>query len=92
MAVTVSYNALATALEKELTISVTTLEDPTTFKRKLSQAKHRQAIEGKLIFSISPTSVKDSKGELVEAFVISVALSPKRSTVKLLSLNKNEGL
>lgn len=91
MAVTVSYNALATALEKELTISVTTLEDPVVFKRKLSQAKHRQAIDGKLIFSISPT-LANINGQMEEAFVISVALSPKRSTVKLLSLNKNEGL
>jgi len=91
MAVTVSYNALITELEKELTISVTTLEDPTTFKRKLSQAKHRQAIDGKLIFSVSPT-MANIDGNLEEAFVISVALSPKRSTVKVISLNKNEGL
>lgn len=91
MAVTVSYNALITELEKELTISVTTLEDPTTFKRKLSQAKHRQAIDGKLIFSVSPT-MANIDGNLEEAFVISVALSPKRSTVKVISLNKGAGL
>ena len=91
MAVTVSYNALITELEKELTISVTTLEDPTTFKRKLSQAKHRQAIDGKLIFSVSPT-MANIDGNLEEAFVISVALSPKRSTVKVISLNKGQGL
>jgi hypothetical protein len=91
MAVTVSYNALATELEKELTISVTTLEDPTVFKRKLSQAKHRQAIDGKLIFSVSPT-VANVNGQTEEAYVISVALSPKRSTVKLITLNKGEGL
>jgi len=91
MAVTVSYNALVTELEKELTISVTTLENPTTFKRKLSQAKHRQAIDGKLIFSVSPT-MANVNGQLEEAYVISVALSPKRSTVKLITLNKGEGL
>ena len=91
MGVTVSYNALVTELEKELTISVTTLEDPTTFKRKLSQAKHRQAIEGKLIFSVSSTKAVVN-GEQVDASVISVALSAKRSTVQLLTLDKKGGL
>lgn len=91
MGVTVSYNALVTELEKELTISVTTLENPTTFKRKLSQAKHRQAIEGKLIFVVSPTKAMVN-GEQVDASVISVALNAKKSTVQLLTLDKKGGL
>lgn len=91
MGVTVSYNALVTELEKELTISVTTLENPTTFKRKLSQAKHRQAIEGKLIFAVSPTKAMVN-GEQVDASVISVALNAKKSTVQILKVDKAGGL
>ena len=86
MAVTVSYNALVNRLEKELSISVTTREDPTKFKRKLSQAKHRMAVEGKLIFACQET------GQESGIWVISVALSAKRSTVAILALDENGGL
>lgn len=87
MAATVSYNALAAELEKELTITISTYEDPTKFKRKLSQAKHRLAIDGKLIFSILSTSLEDKI-----VYTISVALAPKRSTVQVLTMDKKEGL
>ena len=87
MAATVSYNALAAELEKELTITISTYEDPTKFKRKLSQAKHRLAIDGKLIFSILSTNLED---KIVHT--ISVALAPKRSTVQVLTMDKKEGL
>jgi len=87
MAATVSYNALASELEKELTITISTYEDPTRFKRKLSQAKHRMAIDGKLIFSVLSTTVEDKV-----IHTISVALAPKRSTVALISMDKKAGL
>ncbi len=83
MAITVSYNALVTELERELTLTLLTLEDPTRFKRKLSQAKHRAAIDGKLIFSV----VKTAEGN-----AISIALMPKRSTLQVLSVDKKGGL
>lgn len=88
MAATVSYNALASELEKELTITISTYEDPTRFKRKLSQAKHRMAIDGKLIFSVLSIPVEDGK----VIHTISVALAPKRSTVALISMDKKAGL
>ena len=87
MAATVTYNALAAELEKELTITISTYEDPTKFKRQLSQAKHRMAIDGKLIFSVLSTTVEDKV-----LHTISVALAPKRSTVALISMDKKAGL
>lgn len=91
MGVTVSYNALVNRLERELSISVTTTENPTKFKRKLSQAKHRMAVEGKLIFADS-SQMQMIDGVEVEVFCISVALNAKKSTVKILTLNENGGL
>lgn len=86
MSIKVSYNTLANQLEKELSITVRTLEDPIRFRRKLSQAKHRQHIEGKLIFSVEEaTEVVDG----VEAVVysISVALQPVKNAVAILGLS-----
>lgn len=81
----VTYKALVRRLEKELCISFTTTEDPLKVKRKLSMAKHREGIEGKLIFSHS--TAPSPEGEASSAVVISVVLAPKASELSILSLN-----
>jgi len=84
MAITVSYNALVTTLDKELCITLRTTEDPIKFKRKLSQAKHRQAIDGKLIFSVAT--------EADGSHIINVVLVPKRSSVEIIAVHGDGGL
>lgn len=85
MSVMVSYNTLMNQLEKELSITVRVKEDATRFRRKLSQAKHRLAIDGKLIFS-TPVALEDGVVE------ISIALEPKKNEVQVMALVKKGDL
>lgn len=83
MSIVVSYNTLANQLEKELSITVATREDFKKFRNKLSQAKHRQGIAGKLTFS-----VKEGKDEVGLYNEISVALVPVKNQVEIMAVKK----
>lgn len=83
--ITVSYKTLVNKLEKDLSISLTTAENPTKVKRKLSMAKHREGIDGKLIFSHT-SYMKEGK----EVFVITAVLAPKKNELNILALNGTE--
>lgn len=83
MSIMVSYNTLVNQLERELSITVETREDFKKFRNKLSQAKHRQGISGKLTFSA--VEKKDEKGIYNE---ISVALVPVKNQVEILGVRK----
>jgi hypothetical protein len=87
MAIKVSYKDLVNQLEKDLSISFSTYEDPTKVKRKISMAKHRENIEGKLIFSHQPAQDENNK----EYYVITAVLTPKRGQLELIKLNSTEG-
>lgn len=89
MGIVVSYNTLAQQLEKELVITVTVLETATKFKKKLSQAKFRQGIEGKLIFG-EVQEVKNAEGDT--ATTLTVALEPKKNTVTVLQVDKSTSI
>lgn len=83
MSILVSYNTLVNQLEKELSITVETREDFKKFRNKLSQAKHRQSISGKLTFACVEKT--DEVGAYNE---ISVALVPVKNQVEILGVKK----
>lgn len=86
MTIRVSYKDLVNELERQLSISFTTREDPKKVRRKISMAKHREAIEGKLLFSHE--TVQTEEGEV---YVITAVLTPKRNQVEILGLNQKDG-
>lgn len=89
MAITVSYKDLVNQLEKEFSISFTTTENPKKVQRKISMAKHREGIAGKLIFSHTTTKARVGP-EVVDAYVMTVVLTPKKDEVIILGMNKDE--
>lgn len=85
MSVAVNYKTLVTELDRVGTISfgIPATESPEKVKRKLSMAKHREGIEGKLLFSYEPTIIQGQ-----DAFLMTVVLTPKANTVQVLSTSK----
>ncbi|WFG37002.1 hypothetical protein 20Aug470_00045 [Pseudomonas phage 20Aug470] len=51
--ITLDYDFLINDLISNSTFEIVTLEDPTIFKRRLSQRKSRKGVEGKLDFSVT---------------------------------------
>ncbi len=85
MAVILSYEKIMEALASNPTFILTTMDEPKTVKTKLSQAKHRLGIKGKLSFTHS----KVMAGPLnsIEANRIEIALLPsKEPSVTVLSV------
>lgn len=85
----VGYAELVNRLERELSISFTTTEDPAKVKRKISMAKHREGIAGKLIFSYTETEAL-VEGEKVVAYCITAVLTAKKNELSILKLNTDE--
>lgn len=95
MGTTVNYKDLVKSLVENSHFTITVLELPDKFKKKLSQAKHRAGITGKLDFEVKVIPKEDVKvryGVEKEAYEIGVALRPSRTKEVVQVLGKQEGI
>ena len=88
MAVKVTYENIMKRVLSELSVSLTTDEDFTKFKRKMSQAKFRMGVEGKLIFSHSESEAMVN-GVKIPVNVVTIVLEHKRDKVNVINLNED---
>lgn len=81
------YKALMRKLDKDLMFSVTIAKiDLDKFKKRLSQAKVRMAIEGKLSFEATDSQT------IAEAIIVDITLIPKPKTgIKVYQVNSKRG-
>lgn len=95
MSVTTNYKELVKVLVESSHFTVTILDDPDKFKKKLTMAKYRARVEGKLDFDIKELSEEQTFEEFgvkAKSYLVGVALRPKLTKDVVQVLGKQEGL